>query len=201
MFRESIALLLLAERRFEIVGRSASVDEALRLVAATPVDVVLLDYDLGSEKGTTFLLKVKELAFTGKVLVVTAGVDDQEGAELIRLGIAGMVRKDVSPALLAQSIQDVHEGKEHFEPGYLRAVLAGLTSPTRSPARKRLTERERDVLQLVFGGLANKEIAGRLGISESSVKAALQQLFAKTGVRTRSQLVRVALENYKDQLE
>ena len=79
-------------------------------------------------------------------------------------------------------------------------MLTRLASTPSAAPRKRLTERERDVLRAVFGGLANKEIADRLGISESSVKAALQQLFAKTGVRTRSQLVRVALETYEDQL-
>ena len=67
-----------------------------------------------------------------------------------------------------------------------------------SPAVKALSPRERQVLTGVVEGLANKEIAGRLDISESSVKAALQQLFFKTGVRTRSQLVRVALERYRE---
>jgi len=61
----------------------------------------------------------------------------------------------------------------------------------------RFTDRERTVLSFVFEGLANKEIADRIKVSESAVKATLQQLFAKTGVRTRSQLVRVALEQYK----
>ncbi len=63
-----------------------------------------------------------------------------------------------------------------------------------------LTERERQVLSFVFKGLANKEIAAQLQISEGSVKGTLQQLFRKTGARTRGQLVRIALENYKDQL-
>jgi DNA-binding NarL/FixJ family response regulator len=62
----------------------------------------------------------------------------------------------------------------------------------------RITERERRVLSFVFEGLANKQIADRLQISESAVKASLQQLFTKTGVRTRSQLVRIALEKYRD---
>ena len=74
------------------------------------------------------------------------------------------------------------------------------TAPAPEYQRKKLTDRERQVLQYVFEGLANKEIADRLQVSESSVKATLQQLFSKTGVRTRSQLVRTALENYKDQL-
>ncbi|MBS1875096.1 MAG: helix-turn-helix transcriptional regulator [Acidobacteria bacterium] len=66
--------------------------------------------------------------------------------------------------------------------------------------RKSLAPRELDVLRLVFEGLANKEIAARLDVSESTVKNTLQQLFAKTEVRTRSQLVRVALERYRDVL-
>ena len=63
---------------------------------------------------------------------------------------------------------------------------------------RRFTPRERQVFSYVLEGLANKEIGGRLGVSESSVKATLQQLFSKTGVRTRSQLVRIALEQYRD---
>jgi DNA-binding NarL/FixJ family response regulator len=65
---------------------------------------------------------------------------------------------------------------------------------------ERFTERERQVLSGVFEGLVNKEIADRIGVSESSVKATLQQLFSKTGVRTRSQLVRITLEQHKSRL-
>jgi DNA-binding NarL/FixJ family response regulator len=68
------------------------------------------------------------------------------------------------------------------------------------PTASQFTDREPQVLSYVFEGLANKEIAERIGVSESSVKATLQQLFSKTGVRTRSQLVRIALEQYKEQL-
>lgn len=70
----------------------------------------------------------------------------------------------------------------------------------KSRAELGFTQRERQVLSLVFEGLANKEIAEYVGVSQSSVKATLQQLFSKTGVRTRSQLVRIVLEQYKDQL-
>jgi two-component system nitrate/nitrite response regulator NarL len=200
LFRESVARLLAAEPDFEIAGHCASADEALQIVAKTSVDVVLLDYDLGDGKGTDFLAKAKSLGFRGRVLVVTAGVTELEAAEMIRLGIAGVLQKHCSLAALAQSIRDVSGGKEYFEPGYLRSVLVGATAPQAEYRRKKLTERERQVLQHVFEGLANKEIADQLQVSESSVKATLQQLFAKTGVRTRSQLVRTVLENYKGQL-
>jgi len=200
LFRESVARLLAAEPDFEIAGLCAGADEALQLIAKIPVDVVLLDYDLGDGKGTVFLANAQNLGFQGRVLVVTAGVTEMEAAGMIRQGIAGILRKHCSPETLAQSIRDVNAGRDYFEPGYLRSVLVGVTEVQREYRRKKLTERERQVLQYVFEGLANKEIAGRLQVSESSVKATLQQLFAKTGVRTRSQLVRTALETYKDQL-
>ena len=91
------------------------------------------------------------------------------------------------------------EGKALFEQDILRRALESVEQIGTRQTRTRLTERERRVLSLIFEGLANKQIADRLQISESAVKACLQQLFAKTGVRTRSQLVRVALEQYRDQ--
>ncbi len=200
LFRESIARLLAAEPDFEIAGHCASAGEALQLIARTAVDVVLLDYDLGDGKGTDFLAKAHKTGFRGRVLVVTAGVTKLEAAEMIRHGIAGILQKHCSPATLAQSIRDVNAGKEYFEPGYLRSVVVGLTEAQPEYRPRKLTDRERRVLQYVFEGLANKEIADRLQVSESSVKATLQQLFSKTGVRTRAQLVRTALETYKDEL-
>ncbi|MGD0365499.1 MAG: response regulator transcription factor, partial [Bryobacteraceae bacterium] len=164
LFRESVARLLAAEPDFEIAGHCASAAEALRLVAKTPVDVVLLDYDLGNGKGVDFLAKAPGAGFTGRVLVVTAGVSELEAAQMIRHGIAGILRKHCSPAALAQSIRDVRGGKDYFEPGYLRSVLAGIASPVPEYQRKRFTDRERQVLRYVFEGLANKEIADRLQV-------------------------------------
>lgn len=92
------------------------------------------------------------------------------------------------------------DGKALFDQKMLRRALERQEAPTPEDARRQLTDRERQVLSFVFEGLANKQIADRLEISESAVKASLQQLFGKTGVRTRSQLVRVALERYRDQL-
>jgi two-component system nitrate/nitrite response regulator NarL len=90
-------------------------------------------------------------------------------------------------------------GKVWFDRELLQEAMSGAGAKQGSKA-DRFTERERQVLSGVFEGLANKEIAERIGASESSVKATLQQLFSKTGVRTRSQLVRIALEQYKGQL-
>jgi two-component system nitrate/nitrite response regulator NarL len=110
------------------------------------------------------------------------------------------IMKRDSAGSLAQSIRDVVAGKVSFGHDVLQQAV-GEAAPARAdPRGERFTQRERLVLSHVFEGLANKEIAGRIGVSESSVKATLQQLFAKTGVRTRSQLVRIVLERHKHDL-
>ena len=199
LFREGVARFLAAEPDLEMAAHCGSVDEALAVLGNTPVDVVLLDFDLGPEKGTRFLVSAGGRGFSGKTLVVTAGVSDTEVTELLRLGVAGIFLKHNSPAMLTKAIRKVMEGEAWLDQRYLR-VLVDNGAEKAHPQEPRLTERERDVLRAVLEGLANKEIAARLNVSESSVKATLQQLFSKTGVRTRGQLVRVALEQYKDYL-
>jgi two-component system, NarL family, nitrate/nitrite response regulator NarL len=81
-----------------------------------------------------------------------------------------------------------------LDQGSIQALVEATKRPVKPGSIRLFTERENRVLQGVFEGLSNKEIGARLNVSESSVKAALQQLFQKTGVRTRSQLVRIALE-------
>jgi len=101
--------------------------------------------------------------------------------------------------LLIEGIHDVLAGKVWFDRELLQEAM-GSVGPRQESKEERFTEREQQVLSYVFEGLVNKEIAERIGVSESSVKATLQQLFSKTGVRTRSQLVRVALEQHNNQL-
>jgi two-component system nitrate/nitrite response regulator NarL len=91
------------------------------------------------------------------------------------------------------------EGWSWLDQQHLRAIFSD--QPVVPVAEKpRFTQREREVLRGVFEGLANKEIAARLNTSEAAVKSVLQQLFDKTGVRTRTQLVRLAIEHYSEEL-
>jgi two-component system nitrate/nitrite response regulator NarL len=90
-------------------------------------------------------------------------------------------------------------GEVWLDSNAVRALVAGAQGRSGDPQPSGdLSARERLVLRSVFEGLTNKEIAGKMQISESSVKAVLQQLFDKTGVRTRSQLVRIALEKHSE---
>ena len=200
LFRESVSRLLGAERGFEVVAHCGTIAEALKVLRQKAVDLVLLDFDLGEHDGREFLRLAREQGFNGKILIVTAGVEPAALSELIRSGVSGVFHKHDSAALLAQGIRDVMAGKIWLDQEQLRTALTPEISKPKVAEFRQLTERERRVLSFLFDGLANKEIAARIGVSEGSVKSTLQQLFSKTGVRTRSQLVRILLEHYRDQI-
>jgi two-component system nitrate/nitrite response regulator NarL len=202
LFRESVARLLNAEPDFRVVADCGTIQEALQVISKAQVDLVLLDFDLGQQTGVNFFNEAKRVGFQGKVLIVTAGLSETEGANMMLQGAAGIFMKHSSAAALSQGIRQVMSGRVWIEQQYLRTIFEtplAQRNSSRSEPRK-LSERERRVLNGILEGFSNKQIGDRLNISESSVKATLQQLFDKAGVRTRSQLVRVALEQYRDEL-
>lgn len=161
--------------------------------------MVLLDYDLGEEEGTRFLDQAAGRGFSGHILLVTAGMSDTLMFRALQSGSSGVFLKHSPPGHLVEAIRKVDAGEMWLDPGVARSIIAAATgSASAQRASQALTDREQAVLKGVFGGLTNKEIGSRLAISESSVKAVLQQLFDKTGVRTRSQLVRIALEKHSE---
>jgi DNA-binding NarL/FixJ family response regulator len=200
LFRESLSRLLETETDLEIVATYASASEALALPQLNQIDVVLLDYDLGHEQGTEFLDRSRGHGFVGRILMVTAGMSDSVMLRALENGASGVFLKHSSPNRLVEAIRKVYAGEVWLDPAVTRSIIAAATGNTAAPRRAQgLTQREQAVLKGVFEGLTNKEIGARLGISESSVKAVLQQLFEKTGVRTRSQLVRIALEKHSEE--
>jgi DNA-binding NarL/FixJ family response regulator len=196
LFRESLGRLLEADTECKIVGACASVEEALKIVAREQIDLVLLDYDLGEKPGTQFLEESKLRGFTGPVLMVTGGMADTVMLRALDNGASGIFLKSSPLAELTQAIHRVMNGETWIDSGMVKALLTDARRRGGEARQEFLSERERGVLRCVFEGLSNKEIGQRLSISEGSVKAALQQLFARTGVRTRSQLVRIAVERH-----
>jgi DNA-binding NarL/FixJ family response regulator len=199
LFRESLSRLLQTESDFQISGTSASASEALASPLLREIDIVLLDYDLGPEQGTLFLDRAGGAGFSGRVLLVTAGMSDAAMLRALENGSSGVFLKHSPPSRLVDAIRKVAAGEVWLDPAVTRSIIAAASGSASVPRRTQtLTQREQAVLKGVFEGLTNKEIGARLTISESSVKAVLQQLFEKTGVRTRSQLVRIALEKHSD---
>jgi DNA-binding NarL/FixJ family response regulator len=196
LFRESVSRVLSSDPAIQ-VDHCGSIRDALALLAQHRFELVLLDHDLGSERASQFLPAARQGGFEGKVLVVTAWVSENEARRLMRQGVSGIFLKEAPLADLTMGIRTVLDGGTWLDPS-LSAMREEQSDPqSGSPV---FSERQRRVLRYVLEGLSNKEIAWRLQISESYVKAILQGLFQKTGVRTRGQLVRVAFEQYEDQL-
>src|SRR5215469_1920017 len=194
LFRESVARVLSEDPGLEI-EHCGSIREGLAMLAGSRFDMVLLDHDLGNERASHFLPAARQNGYEGRVLVVTAWVSDMEARRLLRQGVAGIFLKKAPVAQLIEVIHAVAAGGAWIDPSF------GVSpEPPGELSGTGLTDRQRRVLRFVLEGLSNKEIAWRLQISESYVKAILQSLFHKTGVRTRGQLVRVAFEQYEDYL-
>jgi two-component system nitrate/nitrite response regulator NarL len=199
LFREGIAALLSRESDFQIVGNCASAQLALGVLDSSQPTVILLDFDLGTEAAVGFAREVKRKGFIGQVLVVTAGVSEQEALQLIQAGVAGIFHKHNPPELLCSTIRQVAAGEVCLEKNYLRPLFRTIDQ-TQATAEPELSDRDKAIMRYIFQGLANKEIGAHLQLSEGAVKACLRHLFQKLGVHTRAQLVKVAIEQYRDQL-
>ena len=201
LFREALNRWLETEPDLEMAAHCASAAKAAEILAQRPIDIVLLDHDLGTESGLQFVSDVRKGGFAGRILMVTAGMTDAESVKALRLGVSGIFLKHSSPGMLAQAIRTVMAGETWLDTASIQALVEAANRAEAPSRDKPFTNRESEVLRGVFEGFSNKEIGARLDISESSVKAALQQLFQKTGVRTRSQLVRIVLEEYGGEWE
>ena len=199
MFRSGLARLFAKEREFAVVGQSATTADALARLGPSSAGMVLLDVELGTERALDFVTRARSQGFRGKILVVTAGVTAKESVQLVQSGVAGILHKHHTAEELCDTIRREAAGEVYLEKEYLGALFQ-IVDQTQPPRRSRLTDRDRMVLRFVFRGMTNREIADNLRISESGAKSALRQLFDKLDVRTRSQLVKVALEQYGHEL-
>lgn len=197
LFREGLIRLLAAEPGYEVAGACAGIEEALVFLDRERIDVLLLDYDLGPEQPLLILDAIRQRKDPARVLMVTAGMGRAQMLTVLERGASGIFLKHSPPAQLTEAIRSVAEGEMWLDPRVVKPVIEGAGRSAEAPVPESpLSAREKAVLLGVLEGHGNKIIAAEMNLSESSVKAVLQQLFARTGVRTRSQLVRLALERH-----
>ena len=193
--RASLARFL-AAAGFEISGECASSGEALDLLRHASPDVVLLDFDLCSDP-QDFISAARQIGFQGRVLAIAGAMDARKSAIALKLGASGIFLKSEPPDRLAQAIRVVAAGDVWIDHKVIQSLADELVLRYRHrdfAAVRQLDERERNVLRGILSGMSNRSIGDGMGITESSVKNIVQRLFHKGGVKTRGQLVRVALE-------
>jgi two-component system nitrate/nitrite response regulator NarL len=198
MFREGLARTLERQPDFKVVAQCGTSAEALAVLSGN-IDMVLLDVDLGNERALAFVEEARKSHYEGQILVVTAGVSGQEAVRLLQSGVTGILHKRHSGQILCDSIRKLSAGESCLEEKYLTSLIRSVDR-TRDAVNPRLSERDRSVLRYILEGLTNREIGAHLKISEGAVKASLRLLFEKLNVQSRTQLVKVALEQYQDQL-
>lgn len=199
LLRASLAHFLASEPGLSVVAECGTPAEALEILGASPVDVVLLDFAHAMEDSGSIISAARRKGFQGQFLVLAEAADAKSSALAIKLGASGIFLKSEAPHRLVLALRVVADRGIWLEPQVVRLLADESVGrfPVSTEAEgyaNNLTDREQRVLLGILGGLTNRKIGQNLGVSESSVKTAVQQLFYRTGVRTRGQLVRVALE-------
>jgi len=193
---DGLESLFRVERDLRVVARCGDGDAALRAVREHRPDILVLDLRMPRRDGLAVLEDLKKEGLQTRVVVLTAALDEDEVIEAIRLGVRGVVLKEMAPQLLVQCIRRVHAGGKWLE---RRSVIRALDKMVRRQEGERevaavLTAREIEVMRLVAKGLRNKEIAKNLSVTEGTVKIHLHNTYEKLNLDGRLALSLYARE-------
>jgi NarL family two-component system response regulator LiaR len=196
VLRESLATLLETQTDMEVIGHASTGNEALQVVQDHHPDVLLLDLFMPESNGFE-VLRVLDREGNRVASVVLTGSESQlDYLQAVRLGARGLVLKADAPQKLFAAIRSVATGELWFPPDIAQGVLNAMAGETRTEKTgniNRLSEREKQIAQLVANGMRNRDIAAELHISENTVKRHLQSIFDKTGARDRLELAVMAI--------
>ncbi len=184
LVRRGLTSLLGGVEGIEVVGVAADGEEAVAQAAATAPEVVLMDVSMPGMSGMEAARRVLQDAPGTRVVMLTSFSQHDVVVEAFDAGAVGYLLKDADPEELISGIRAAARGDAPVSP---RAAKELIQERTRRRPLEDLTHRERDVLTLVGRGMANKQIAWRLGISEKTVKAHLGSVFDRLGVHDRTQ--------------
>jgi DNA-binding NarL/FixJ family response regulator len=194
--RDGIGRLLDSAPDIEVVATAADGAEAIAAVATARPEVVLMDLSMPGVDGVEATRQLTAGYPDVKVLVLTTFADQRRILDALDAGAAGYLLKDADPDAVINAIRAVVAGGAPLDPKAARVLLDSRQTP--APAR-RLSNRELEVLSLLATGLANKQIARRLGIAERTVKAHLTSIFQQLGVTDRTQAALWAATHLPDQ--
>jgi DNA-binding NarL/FixJ family response regulator len=194
LFRAGLARLLSEDSRLEIVGQAVDGQDAVKLAAKLKPDVVLMDLKMPGTDGIEATRQITEADPSIKVLILTTFETDSNVIQALKAGASGYVLKDSSADAIASSVVAVTSGERVMAGAVANRVLQMLTGAT-TPKEfyDGLTNREVEILKLLANGMANKQIAYRLKISEKTVRNHVSNTYEKLGIYDRSQAVLYAV--------
>ncbi|HEX3629175.1 MAG TPA: response regulator transcription factor [Candidatus Dormibacteraeota bacterium] len=197
IFRAGVQGMLRDFEEIEIVGEAMTGRQAVERSRRLRPDVILMDLNMPEMGGIAATRAIKEEDPERVILALTVSEAEEDIVEMVAAGASGYVLKDVDPASLARCIQDAHSGRFQLDDALTRKVIMRLGASLRRPRHRPsepLTDRESEILQMVVEGKANKVIAGRLGLSEGTIKSHLRNIYRKLKVQTRAEAAAQAVQ-------
>jgi DNA-binding NarL/FixJ family response regulator len=191
---QGLTLLLRQEPDLEVLAGCRDGEETLQAVRQFQPDVLILDILMPGKDGLAVLRELRQLEIPTRVILLTAAIDEDNLLEAMRLGVGGVVLKEMAVPLLIQCVRKVYAGDQWLERHSIGRAMEKMLrreAGTREVA-KLLTPRELEIVRLAASGLRNKEIASRLMISEGTVKIHLHRSYEKLHVDSRIALLRYA---------
>lgn len=203
--RKGIHSLLSQQPDMEVVGEASTGYEAVALAESTQADIILMDINMPELNGLEATRQIRRLQPSVKVLVLTMYSNEEYVLQLLQAGAAGYVVKQSIPAELITAIRAVHEGNTFLSPliakGVIDAYLHHAPTAEQGDNYSKLTDREREVLQLLVEGFGVREIAQKLFISSKTVGVHRANLMEKLEVNNMVDLVKYALRKGVIRLE
>jgi DNA-binding NarL/FixJ family response regulator len=199
MVRRGFRMIIDSEPDLEVVGEASDGEQAVAACTRLAPHVVLMDVRMPVLDGLEATRRILARDDPPRIIILTTFDVDEYVFESLRVGASGFLLKNSAPEQLLQAVRVAAHGDALLDPGVTRRVierfgrLNGLSEPP--PALDELTPREREVLELVAGGLSNAEIAERLIVSTGTVKTHVARLLSKLGLRDRVQAVVFAYEH------
>lgn len=198
LFRQGVRRLLEGTPDLEIVGEARTGQDTVRLVEELAPDVALLDISMPQLSGIDAARLIKTASPRTGIIMLTVHADEEFLFEAIKAGAMGYLLKDASAEELLRAIRVIHEGEGLLAPSMAAKVMrefARTRGSREAQVLTPLTHREVEILQHVAAGLANKEIAHKLSISERTVKNHLSNIMEKLHVNSRTQAAVYALRS------
>jgi two-component system, NarL family, nitrate/nitrite response regulator NarL len=198
IFRDGLRKLLEAADDVQIVGEASNGVECTKMLTKLKPDILLLDLRMPEKDGLGVLEEVNFDTLPTRVIVLTAAEDDRDVVRAMRLGARGVVLKQSASDLLVKSIRKVFDGEIWLDNRMTAEVIDAFKKSAEAGQRREkplLSEREKEIVQLVAQGFRNREIGEKLFISEQTVKNHLHNIFDKLGVSDRLELALYAIHH------
>jgi two-component system, NarL family, nitrate/nitrite response regulator NarL len=198
IFRDGLRRLLEGSDDVSIVGEASNGNECIKMLAKLKPDILLLDLRMPEKDGLGVLEEINFDSMATRVIVLTAAEDDRDVVRAMRLGARGVVLKQSASDLLLKSIRKVADGEIWLDNRMTAEVIDAFKKSSEAGQRREkplLSDREKEIVQLVAQGFRNREIGEKLFISEQTVKNHLHNIFDKLGVSDRLELALYAIHH------